>query len=66
MKITARDLLELGIIEKVIPEDIPASRGNENAICRMLRAQICSFLVQYQQMGAEELANHRYQRFRKM
>ena len=59
MKITARDLLELGIIEKVIPEDIPASRGNENAICRMLRAQICSFLVQYQQMGAEELANHR-------
>lgn len=66
MKITARDLLELGIIEKVIPEDIPASRGNENAICRMLRAQICSFLVQYQQMGTEELANHRYQRFRKM
>lgn len=66
MKITARDLLELGIIEKVIPEDIPASRGNENAICRMLRAQICSFLVQYQQMSAEELANHRYQRFRKM
>src|SRR5699024_8239623 len=65
-KITARDLMEPGIIEKVIPEDIPASRGNENAICRMLRAQICSFLVQYQQMGAEELANHRYQRFRKM
>ena len=66
MKITARDLLELGIIEKVIPEDIPASRGNENMICRMLKAQICSFLVQYQEMSEEELANHRYQRFRKM
>ncbi len=66
MKITAQDLLELGIIEKVIPEDIPASKGNEKMICRMLRAQIGSFLVQYQNLSAEELTEHRYQRFRGM
>ena len=28
MKITAKDLLELGIVEQVIPEDIPACRDN--------------------------------------
>lgn len=66
MKITAQDLMELGIIEKVIPEDIPASKGNEKMICRMLRAQIGSFLVQYQNLSAEELTEHRYQRFRGM
>src|SRR5699024_11673156 len=28
MKITAKDLLELGVVEQVIPEDIPACKDN--------------------------------------
>ena len=48
MKITADDLLGLGIIEKVIPEEKPACRENQRQICRMLRAEIRSFLVRFQ------------------
>lgn len=66
MKITADDLQRLGIIEKVIPEEKPACRDNEKQICRMLRAEIRSFLVRFQGKTDTELQEHRYQRFRRM
>ena len=66
MKITADDLLGLGIIEKVIPEEKPACQENQRQICRMLRAEIRSFLVRFQGQTDSELLEHRYQRFRSM
>lgn len=66
MKITAHDLLELGIVEKIIPEETPACEKNKAPLCSMLRNQIITFLKQYQSMSVEALTEHRYQRFRQM
>ena len=66
MKITAPDLLELGIVEKIIPEEIPACEQNKVAICEGLRKDIQEFILQYKGMSAKQLAEHRYERFRKM
>jgi acetyl-CoA carboxylase carboxyl transferase subunit beta len=66
MKITAHDLLELGIVEKIIPEDVPACEENKEPLCNMLRDQIGTFLQQYKTMSVEALTEHRYQRFRQM
>lgn len=66
MKITAKDLHELGIVEKIIPEDIPACKENEDSLCKMLREDISRFLSKYDQYTQEQLQEHRYNRFRKM
>ncbi len=66
MKLRARDLKELGIIEKVLPEEIPACEENRAALCRMLRQEIRGFLAEYQNLSGEELAERRYRRFRAM
>lgn len=66
MKITAKDLKDLGIVEKIIPEDIPACEENKEALCNMLRGEINKFLVKYRAMSIDELKEHRYMRFRNM
>ena len=66
MKLRAWDLKELGIIEKVLPEGIPACEGNREALCRMLRQEIRVFLGEYQKLSPEELTERRYRRFRAM
>jgi len=66
MKITAKDLLELGIVEKIIPEEIPACEENKRFLCRMLRREMVAFLKKYEAMSMEELTEHRYNRFRNM
>ena len=66
MKITAKDLLELGIVEKIIPEEIPACEKNKGFLCSMLRQEMVAFLKTYGAMSMEELTEHRYNRFRNM
>lgn len=66
MKITAKDLLELGIVEKIIPEEIPACEENKAFLCSMLRQEMAAFLKKYETMSKEELTEHRYNRFRNM
>jgi len=66
MKITAKDLLELGIVEKVIAEDIPACEKNKVALCKNLKGDVEAFLIKYETMSVDELIEHRYMRFRRM
>ena len=66
MKITAKDLRKLGIVEKIIPEEIPACEENKAFLGSMLRQEIRAFLNKYEAMGTEELTEHRYNRFRNM
>ena len=65
MKITASDLKELGIIEKVIPEPKPASEENLSDIAGFMKGYIKEFLANYKDKDAEEIVNLRYDRFRK-
>ena len=66
MKITAKDLLELGIVEQVIPEDIPACRDNLEELSKDMKSRMMEFLEKAEGMAGEELAAERYERFRKM
>lgn len=66
MKITAKDLLELGIVEQVIPEDIPACRDNMEELSKDMKSRMMEFLEKAEGMSGEELAAQRYERFRKM
>lgn len=66
MRVTAEELKEMGIIEKIISEPEPASLQNIEGIAREMQEEIRRFLHKYLGMGKEELANQRYERFRRM
>lgn len=66
MRVTAKDLKELGIIEKIIPEPEPANPQNITEIAGNMQEEIRRFLHRYLPMGKEELAKQRYERFRRM
>lgn len=65
MKLTAGDLLELGIVEKVFPEPQDFSIENLEAVTRPLEMEIDRFLREYGAMSEEELTEQRYLRFRR-
>ena len=65
MRITAQDLKELNIIEKIIPEFGGADDTTAEAIAGCLKEQIKEFLEKYRGKSGEEIAAERYERFRK-
>lgn len=62
MKMTAKDLLDLGVIEKILPE------GNESSefkvIADFLRVQICDFIYNMSLKSEDEIVASRETRFR--
>lgn len=65
MKITAKDLKELGIIERIIPEPSPASEDNLSDIAGFIKGYIKEFLALYKNKTSDEVVQLRYERFRK-
>lgn len=65
MKITAQDLHQLHVVEKIIPEFGGADEQSLYDISRFLKCHMRTFLETYHAMSGEELAEHRYQRFRR-
>lgn len=66
MKMTAAELQEFGIIDKVIPESEPADVDHMEALAAGMRAGIQKFLNIYEVKSEEELLEQRYAKFRKM
>lgn len=66
MKITAEDLYELGVIERIIREETPASKENIDTIVCQMEQGLADFLNQFGNLGEEELREQRYSRFRGM
>lgn len=66
MKITAEDLKKLGIIEQVIPEETTASKENLPVLCKDMKERMKDFLRRMEGMTGKEIAEHRYNRFRRM
>lgn len=64
MKITAKDLKELKIIEKVIPEPELLTVENLEPIADKMREDILDFIKRYKEKSGDELATQRYERFR--
>lgn len=66
MKITAKDLKDLGIIEQIIPEPIASSDKSLEEIAGHMKDEISKFILYYERKSKDELTDQRYERFRKM
>ena len=65
MKMTAAELKELGIIERVIPEPEPADPETLPEIAKTMENAMEEFFEAWAQLDGKTLAERRYERFRK-
>ena len=65
LKLTAQDLLERRVVERVIREPQDTKKGFDR-VYRKLKKDLYSAFSQGKKLSAEELVERRYQRFRKM
>jgi acetyl-CoA carboxylase carboxyl transferase subunit alpha len=66
MKIRAQDLLELGIIDKIIPEPPGGAHIDPELTFRNVDKHISQSLKKLEQKTIDDLLEERYQKFRKM
>lgn len=64
MKITARDLLEFGIVEEVIPEPQGGAHRDPEGQAERVKEAVWRHLQQLMTMTPEELVEDRYRKFR--
>lgn len=65
MKLTAQDLAELGVIERILPEFGGARDDTVDRIAPAMQNAMREFLNRYRNMSPEAVAQDRYERFRK-
>jgi acetyl-CoA carboxylase carboxyl transferase subunit beta len=64
MRLTARDALDLGAIDEVIPEPLAGAHSDPSQAAQAVSDFIVRELAQLSQMSADTLVEHRQQRFR--
>ncbi len=65
MRMTSRDLRDLGIIDKIIPEFGGAKDENVSEIAKYMKQEILKFLKKMDRLEINEMLDNRYNRFRK-
>lgn len=65
MKLTAQDLIQMHVIERVIPEFGGATAETVDKIASLMQSGILKFLSRYEHMSPEDIYQDRYDRFRK-
>ena len=63
MKITAQDLLELGVIDDIIPEPIGGAHRDKDGAIERVGAAIEKSLTPFDRMNPDEVRKHRHDRF---
>jgi acetyl-CoA carboxylase carboxyl transferase subunit alpha len=66
LKLTAPDLLRLGIVDEVVPEPPGGAHADHQAAAALLATAIERCLADAQKLPPDELLERRYQKFRKM
>lgn len=66
MKITAQDLLELGILEKVIREPRGGAQNDVDNVARTIKNNLIETISKYSKLSELEIAELRYNKFRKI
>ena len=66
MRLTAKDLKEMGVIERFFAEPTHFTVENLKKVTEPLACGIAGFLQKYSGMSEEELTERRYRRFRDM
>jgi len=66
MKMTAKDILHLGVADGIIPEPPGGAHHDWGLVASALKENILSHLNVYRTKTSQEVKNERYQKFRKM
>ncbi len=66
MKLTAPDLLELGVVDEIIPEPQGGAHTDPAETCRRVGERLQAALVELERLRPDELVAQRYQRFRSL
>lgn len=64
MKLEADSLYDLKVIDKIIYEEEPVTKGNMGNICKILDKEIIDFLSKYLKKSTTGIVKERYQKFR--
>jgi acetyl-CoA carboxylase carboxyl transferase subunit alpha len=64
MKITAKDLKELRLIEAIIPEPVGGAHQNKEEVVAAVKTAILAHLSELRALSTEDLLECRYQRYR--
>ncbi len=66
MKVTAQDLLDMGIADEIIPEPVGGAHRNYDEAAKILQGKIEAHLKELTAIPTEDLLEQRYQRYRKI
>jgi acetyl-CoA carboxylase carboxyl transferase subunit alpha len=66
LKLTSKDLLRLGLVDKVIPEPLGGAHRDQKGAIANVRSQIEAWLTELKALDAVELMEQRYRKFRQM
>jgi acetyl-CoA carboxylase carboxyl transferase subunit alpha len=66
LKITANDLLGLGLIDQILPEPLGGAHANPVKAADILKASLIETLIQLQGLSPEDRKAKRYDKFRSM
>lgn len=66
LRLTAPDLLELGLIDRIVDEPLGAAHADPAEACRLVGEAIAAALDELAGLPADELLRRRYQRFREL
>lgn len=65
MRMTSKELRDIGVIDKIIPEFGGADEANISEISKYIKQEIVKFLKRVDKISVGELIEKRYERFRK-
>jgi acetyl-CoA carboxylase carboxyl transferase subunit alpha len=66
LKLTAKDIKELDVIDEIISEPLGGAHRDHEATAKSLHAALKRNLAELQKIPADQLVEQRYQKFRKM
>jgi acetyl-CoA carboxylase carboxyl transferase subunit alpha len=66
LKLTAKDLLNLEIIDEVIPEPLGGAHRNYEGTASNVKESILRHLAEVNRLSKEEMLKQRYEKFRKI
>ncbi len=66
LKMTAKDLLGLGVIDDIIPEPLGGAHREPKVVCGLVGKALTNHLFDLTDLSAEQLLTHRDEKYRKM
>jgi len=66
LKMTASDLLELGLIDRIVPEPFGGAHRHATEAAKLLKKEIVASLVELRQIPPDRLADQRVEKFCRM